>query len=485
MIDNKPNILLITTDQQRFDTAGASAPSFMRTPHYDILCREGITFTSAYSDCPLCVPARVSIMTGKYVTTHKMSTNQNTSKVIAHENTLPAYLHSLGYQTAAIGKMHFGPERVRHGFDEMILPADYFNEIHNSGSIYKPMHHGMGQNELYPAMATVPECQTLTSWISEKCVEYIRIRRDPSVPFFIWCSYSKPHPPLDPPEPYYSMYRNCPIPAPVYGDWSEDDKCPEAFRRARQEWSFDLIPQEVIKEARAAYYGLITQVDYNMGRIFAALQDLKMIKDTLIIYTSDHGEYLGDHYAGAKSFFHEPSAHIPFVLRLPKCWNNRCNGISVTTPVTHADILPTLLKAAGGTPPADIDGIDLISLARGEIDNPRRYLEGMCEVEKKRYYAITDGRWKYIWFPEGGSEQLFDLKNDPMELKNLTGCTEYELRKRELNFELVKRHESRHSDAVKDGQMINTPIKGDCVADRRNNSGPGFRTEYYDVDVKH
>jgi arylsulfatase len=342
-----PNIVLITTDQQRYDTVGPRSPEFLRTPHLDHLAREGITFSSAYAECPMCVPSRVSVMTGKSVARHGMAYNGPTSEVIDRATSLPARMREAGYQTAAIGKMHFTPERARHGFDEMLIPADYYAEMSRSGHDVQPMRHGLGQNELYPGMATVPESLTLTSWIAERSVDYILRRRDPSIPFFLWCSFSKPHPPLDPPEPYYSMYIDSPIPDPVFGDWSEGESCPEAFKRARESWSFDLIPPEVIRAARAAYYGLITHVDYAIGRVFAALQDLQLFDDTLFLFTSDHGEYLGDHHAGGKIFFHEPSAHVPFIMRLPKSWEDRRHGSIVAGPVTHADILPTSLAVAG------------------------------------------------------------------------------------------------------------------------------------------
>jgi len=371
---NQPNILLVTTDQQRHDTCGPRAPSFMRTPHFDQLCREGVLFTSAYADCPVCIPSRVSIMTGKYVSSHQHTTGP-TSRVMGRDKTMPTYLHDLGYQTAAIGKMHFGPQRARHGFDEMILPDDYYRMMERSGNPLQPMRHGLGQNELYPTLSTVPESMTLTSWTAEQCVEYIRERRDPTLPFFLWCSFSKPHPPLDPPEPYYSMYRNCPIPEPVFGDWSDDQHCPLPMKRSREEGSFDQISSEVIREARAAYYGLITQIDHNMGRVFAALQDKGLFNDTFIIYTSDHGEYLGDHHMGKKGFFHEPSAHVPFVVRLPKSWENRKNGEQISDVVTLADILPTVVAAAGGSCSDDVDGLNLAGLVRGELKNQRKYLE--------------------------------------------------------------------------------------------------------------
>ncbi|NQT94315.1 MAG: sulfatase-like hydrolase/transferase, partial [Lentisphaerae bacterium] len=345
-----------------------------------------------------------------------------------------------------------------------------------------PMRHGLGQNELYPSMATVPESQTLTSWIAEQCVEYILHRRDPDVPFFLWCSFSKPHPPLDPPEPYYSMYRDVDIPDPIIGEWSEGEACPEAFKRSAQNWSLDLIPPEVIREARSAYYGLITQIDYNMGRVFAALQDLDLFNDALMLYTSDHGELLGDHHTGSKTYFYEGAAHVPFALRMPKSWEDRCHGTVEGSPVTHADILPTLVTAAGGVPPAGVDGLDLAAVARGQAAG-REFLE--ASVQGHPYFAITDGRWKYIVYPEGGAEQLFDLETDPGETTDLAGRKDCATQQETLRAELVRRHEARGSGAVEDGAFKTFDHRGDSEVDRRNRSWPGYHTDEYPVDVRH
>ncbi len=489
----QPNILLITTDQQRYDASGGAGPSFLRTPHYDRLRYEGVTFTSGYSDDPVCVPSRMGIMTGKQVFTHGMSGNGITSKILGREGTLPWHLRELGYQTIAIGKMHFGPERARHGFDEMILPDDYYREMRHSGNDLQPMRHGLGQNELYPGMATVPEALTLTSWIAEQCMNYIHFRRDPSVPFFLWCSFTKPHPPFDPPEPYYSMYRDSPIPEPVVGDWRDTDDCPPAFAKQQKRRSYDILPPEVIREARSAYYGLITQIDYNLARVYSALEDLKLYHETLIVYTSDHGEFLGDHRAGGKSHFHEPSAHVPFALRLPSSWDNRCHGTQVHTPVTHADILPTLLNAAGGDPPADTDGQDLVAVARGEHDSPRQYLEGMNGPGPTGkdlrldciYLAITDGRWKYMWYPEGPTEQLFDLENDPQEARNLAHANGAAAKKEELRDELIRRQRERGGGLLEDGELPVRAVHHVADNEMRNQGQPGAHTEYWQIDVRH
>jgi len=479
---NQPNILLITTDQQRFDTCGPAAPSFMRTPHYDHLANEGITFSRAYADCPICVASRTSIMTGKYVFTHGNAGNGYSSKYYDTEGTLPTCMAELGYQTAAIGKMHFMPQRKRHGFQEMVLPADYYIQMRESGLPYQPMRHGLGQNELYAGMATVPESLTLTSWTAEQCVRYIRDRRDPTMPFFLWCSFSKPHPPLDPPEPYYSMYRNCDIPEPVVGKWATGDECPIEFKRHRQAWSTDKLTPEVIREARAAYYGLITQIDYNMGRLFAALQDLDLFSDTLIIYTSDHGEYLGDHHCGSKIFFHEPSSHVPFVMRLPKNWDDRPNAVTNDHLITLADILPTCVGAAGGTSPDDVDGLDLIALARGQAE-PRTHV--YATSNGRPYVAMTDGRWKYTWWPEGPSEQLFDLQSDPHEQHDLARQSAHKDQREHMQRTMINWLSEQNSDWVSDGELRIDPVQDDTEAERRNTFWPGYHTDSYEVDIRH
>ncbi len=480
MSPTPPNLLLITTDQQRWDTCGPAAPAFLRTPHLDQLGHEGIRYRSAYADCPVCVPARVSLMTGQYATTHGMIGNGRSSAVMGRDDTLPGCLRRCGYQTAAIGKMHFGPQRARHGFDEMILPEDYYRWMGRSGYPLQPMRHGLGQNELYPSLATVPEALTLTSWTAEQCVDYLRERRDPTAPFFLWCSFAKPHPPLDPPEPYYSMYRGSDIPPCADGDWTGDDACPAVFAQTRKGMKHDLLPAGVWRDARAAYYGLVTQIDYQIGRVLGALADAGLYRDTVILFTSDHGELLGDHRAGGKCYFHEGSAHVPFLLRLPWDRPGRRAGTGVDTPVTHADILPTLVGLAGGTPPGGVDGVDL--LAPGGI--AREYVVGVGGANV-RQAAITDGRWKYFWFPQGACEQLFDLAEDPLEERNLAALPAARGERDRLRDALTAELRARGSDYAGDSGLVAEPVPDLADRDLRAGCGNGFMTEYRPVDTRH
>lgn len=429
-------------------------------------------------------------MTGHTVSQHGMLNNGQTGDLISRKDSLPARLGKLGYQTAAIGKMHFGPPRARYGFDEMVLPADYYEEQRYSGGVRQPMLHGLGQNELYPGLAAVKEAETLTAWISNKACDYLVRRRDPTVPFFLWVSYSKPHPPLDPPEPYYSMYDPATLPECIESQWSGNAQEPVALRRQRDEEQADLIPPEVIRAARAAYYGLVTQVDYNFGRVLAGLSQAGLMDNTLILFTSDHGEYLGDHGLVQKVHFHEPSAHVPFILRPPRTWNVQTDT-EVSSAVTLADVLPTLIDAVGGGRQAGGPAKSLLPLVFGEESpDSQRHIDGMSagyhtDAVDPIWIGITDGNWKYIWYPEGPYEQLFDLAEDPHEVRDLSGETQYHAVREELMSLLVDRHRQRESPYVTDAGLVQRPVQDDSLAERRRRGWPGYHTESHPGDTNH
>lgn len=492
--EQRPNIVLITTDQQRFDTYGDDAPSFMYTPHMNWLADNGIRFTRAYASCPVCQAARTAYLTGQTSFTHGMGVNGPTGEYFGSENTLPTLLREAGYQTMAIGKLHLHPQRIRHGFDETITLDDYYRWMRGTGSLEQPRRHGLGENELCPGMATVPESMTLTSWITERAVEFITERRDPTMPYFLWVSYSKPHPPLDPPEPYYSMYRDCQMPEPPVGDWASDPDRPEEVKGhqfGQNTWD---MPRERLRAAQAAYYGLITQIDYNMGRIFAALQDTGCYfsgrDDTCILFCSDHGELLGDHRMGSKGVPHEGSAHVPFILRLPSTWKERYVGMRCEQVACHADILPTLVGVGGGRVPDGLDGQDLLALVRGELGQPRRYLFSGQGFSKARpdgaaWASVTDGRWKYTWYYAGGKEELFDLGQDPRELHNLADGADSASKKAELRAELVRWLATKDGPYLRDGELFTRRLPSKSEEQRRAGGFPGFMTDTHRADALH
>lgn len=481
-----PNILLITTDQQRYDTVGPHKPAFLRTPHLDQLCHEGVRFDRAYADCPICVPSRISIMSGRSVLSHGVSANGDSSKVLSHDNTLPHYLHQLGYHTAAIGKMHFSPQRNRHGFDEMLIPEDYYRWVERAAYPHGPMRHGMGQCELEPAMSTLPEGLTLTSWIAEQSMEYIRNRRDPSRPFFLWTSFSKPHPPFDPPEPYWSMYRDAAIPEPVVGGWArEPNSWPSSYRQAMRSQFSDTWSPETLRAMRVAYYGLVTHCDYAIGRVLAALQDIDLFQETLIVFCSDHGEYLGDHQGVGKGFSHEVSGRVPMILRLPKSWDDRGHGTTCDALVSLNDLLPTLVTAAGGDVPESCDGFDLVQQFRGQGPKRLVLISTAGSREDPWHLSVTDGRSKYCYYPRGGFEQHFDLESDPLETINLACEAKHQAETQRLRGVLIDILKKDYPERLRDDRLPNLRVDKTSLRDLRNNRWAGLHTEYHEIDVRH
>jgi arylsulfatase len=323
-------------------------------------------------------------------------------------------------------------------------------------------------------------------------MEFILRRRDPTVPFFLMTSFSKPHPPFDPPAPYDTMYLNEEIPEPVVGDWADEEAMPFAMRRTRNGCHADRYTPEIIRAARAAYYGMITQIDYNLGRVLAALRhigDSRSHAETLILFVSDHGEYLLDHRSVAKSFHHDVSARVPLMIHYPDGWERGLYGTRTDALATHADLLPTILAEVGGEVPGDVDGVDLTAVVEGRAP-AREYLEMQIGPDPECGLAnvsITDGRWKYCWFPEGSYEHLFDMETDPRECRNLAGHADGQEARTRLRAELTRRLVARGSPYTRGGELVSSEKN-----DQRQNGRwplrdyiPGNTVEVSPLDVKH
>ncbi len=485
----RPHILLITTDQQRFDTIRSLGNPLIRTPHMDYLVRSGVAFTHGYTDCPACIPARWTILNGLRAATYGHPFYRDRDPLAVDPKTsLPGLLSDAGYETRAVGKMHFWPERARYGFDAMRLPRDYYRYMEKHPHLGRPMRHGIGQNEMYPCMATVEESNTLTAWTVDESIDFLETR-DPTAPFFLWTSFSKPHPPLDPPEPYYSMYRGKPVPEPVIGDWT--DACADKTAGIWDDRGHpdDFLARDVRDDAVRAYYGLITQIDYNLGRLFARLFEMGLWDDTLVMLTSDHGEMFGDHHGYGKSTFFEGSAHVPFVVKPHKghaCWQSGLEpGQRCDAPVMLADILPTVMEAAGisllekGVP---TDGEDVLRLCTQPVEARRKYVIGQMSDGTSRHF-ITDGRYKLLHHLNGGLTLLFDLAGDPREVRNLAEMPEHAATRARLDGELRRRlHVVGHADLDEKGEWKDQPAVWHC---KNPGAFPGIHSTHYDIDVLH
>jgi arylsulfatase A-like enzyme len=483
----QPNILLISTDQQRYDTAPPHRPSFLRTPHFDDLSRKGFAFTQARTTCPVCVPARCTIMSGQHEWTHGRTANGPTADILDDTRTLPARLSALGYQSMAIGKMHFGPQRSRHGFDDCLIAADYFADLERRGITEHEYMHGLGQNEWHPGRASVSEPFTYTNWIAQRCVDFLAERRDPNRPFFLWCSFGKPHPPYAPPAPYDTMYAHAPIADPAVGDWAADsERCPRLVRDMQLNQNSDRMPADLVRDMRVAYDGLVTQIDYNLGRVFAALQDQGLLAETFIVFTSDHGDWLGDHLLTGKGRWLDGCTRVPMLIKPPASWGWQNQGEARDELVCLADLLPTLVGAAGGSA-EDVDGMDLLELVRGQV-SPRPYLEGIGgggESRSSTERAITDGRWKYLWFPEGPTELLFDLEHDPHETRNLAGSAGHKAIQQQLREALDERLRRHAITEDAEGLVTHAPQTPTPDPQQRAKHWVGYHTEHDVKDVFH
>ena len=314
---SRPNILLFMTDEQRGDCLGIDGHPVLQTPYLDELATSGVRFRRAYSACPVCVPARRTLMTGRKPASHGVLMNE---VGWLDGPTLPGELSRAGYQTHLVGKLHLFPRRKLYGFDSADwadsprgTPAsdDYQLFLAREGVRgWNPgVAHGAHPNGWVARPWHLSEHLHFTNWCADQALEFLH-RRDPTVPFFLKVSFYPPHQPCTPPQPYWDRYMAMDLPEPVVGDWARVFDGPVRGLSVTS-WRTALEP-ELIRQYRAGYYGSINHIDDQIGRVLAALPP-----DTVIVFVSDHGEMLGDHQWIRKRNGFEGSARIPFLLRLP------------------------------------------------------------------------------------------------------------------------------------------------------------------------
>jgi arylsulfatase len=478
-LGERANILLITTDQQRFDTIAALGNEHIYTPHLDWLSDEGITFQRAYADAPICMPSRATLMTGKHGFNSGLTGNSSAVVPMQSYLTLPALLTQAGYQTRAQGKMHFHPMRANYGFEHMELPMDYYRERHGAGHGGLPKQHGLGENEITPVISTVDEAHSLTHWTVRRSIDFLETR-DPTRPFFLWTSFTKPHPPFDPCANYWALYQHREMPAPVSGDWSRTvESTPQAFLAPTYCLNNAYrMSTEQLKEVKRAYYACITQIDYQLGLLFARMREMDLLQNTWILFTSDHGDMLGDHHMAAKSIFLEGSAHIPLLIRPPAgTWEEiPLAGQKVDTLVSLADILPTVLGMAKVPAPQDIDGLDLMSLVDAPLE---RDFYGCCNDD---FYCLIQNAYKYTWARAGGEHLLFNLEDDPQELRNLADQESARGILKKMRAALIERMAAHNSACVEAGHLKPGPaLRGPQDVHK----WPGFHSTVVESDVLH
>lgn len=352
--------------------------------------------------------------------------------------TLPGVLRDAGYHTHLVGRsMHQHPPRRRFGFDHMVVEAEY-KDWTTRMDPYGAGTWIIGGND-YTTACPWPYEEYLhhTNWSVDRAIEFLD-RRDPSMPYFLCLGFLAAHPPLQPPAFYMEKYVRTGVPEPYIGSWEQRPSSGIGYLARGPE--ADLTGDQ-LTQIRAAYYGMITHVDDQLKRLLHHVQTVRGDEDTIIVFTADHGELLGDHYRLRKSLPYEGSAGIPMLISAPPRFGLEA-GSTVDAPVCLEDIMPTLLDLAEIETPESVEGVSLVPSMRGESAWPRPYLH----IEHSpRHQSLTDGREKYVWFVKDGRELFFDLRSDPHELENLaddpgTGSRIAEWRRR-LIEELVGRPE--------------------------------------------
>lgn len=439
MSKEKVNLLLITVDQMRGDCLSAAGHPVVETPNLDRLARDGIRFKNAYSATPSCVPARAAIFTGMSQRSHgRVGYRDQVPWTYPH--MLPGELAAAGYHTQCVGKLHVYPTRNLCGFHNVVLHDGYMHYnrdkrctavtehydqcddyLHwlrrQAGADQDLTDHGLDCNASTVARPWhMEEKYHPTNWAVTESIDFLR-RRDPSKPFFLWTSFVRPHPPFDPPQVYFDMYKDMEMPAPPVGEWVDEISAESGNKSP--ETSFGKLKGSRLTRAQAAYYALITHLDDQIGRLMNGLFEHGVLDNTVILFTSDHGEMMGDHHYFRKSLPYEGSAKVPFMLYDPGNRLNLKRGLQVDQVVEMRDIMPTLLEAAGIEIPGSVDGSSILPLCRGGAPEWREYIHGEHSLDELSNHYITDGRMKYIWFSQSGREQLFDLGKDPQELKDL------------------------------------------------------------------
>lgn len=463
----KPNMLLLMADQFRADCVGAGGNEVIHTPNLDRIAREGVLFRSAYTSVPSCTPARAGLLTGLSPWNHGMLGYGRVAQW--YRNEKPRMLREAGYHTLGIGKMHWFPQRHLHGFHKTILDesgrvetrgfvSDYRQWFRQQAPHLNPDATGLGWNDYQARPYALPERLHPTRWTADRAVGFLE-GYDGGEPFFLKVSFARPHSPYDPPERFWKLYEDADLPKAVVGKWAERH-AQRGKKLPRNTWRGDLGEAQV-RRSRQGYYGSVSFVDEQIGRILDALARRGWLENTLILFTADHGDMTGDHYLWRKTYAYEASARIPMLIRWGSGFRDAQRGRVLRQPVELRDILPTFLDAAGvGFNPARFDGRSMLDLVRGKTDAWRPWIDlehDVCYSPENHWNALTDGRWKYIFHARDGEEQLFHLAADPGELQDLAADPAHAATLRLWRSRMIEHLAERGEPFVVNGKLAKRP----------------------------
>ena len=429
------NILVIMTDELRRDTLGCYGNTYVKTPHIDKLAKEGIRFDNAYTPSPICVPARASIATGKYVHEHRCWAN-----AIPYCGEIDSWHHTLrasGHRTTSIGKLHFRSDKDDNGFTEEIKP------LHVKDG--KGWIHGLlrERTDLFDASGFAkhigPGEDPYTQYdrnVCELTLEWLKARSENPDPkgWAGFVSFLRPHYPLTCPSKFYDLYENSKLPSPISSVKPEESDHP-VLKNLRNSCDYDkFFTKETRQIAVASYYGLCSFVDDMVGKIMRTLQETGLDKSTTVIFSSDHGECLGDRGFWTKMVMYEEASAVPLIIAGPDI-----KPKVEKAPVSLIDIYPTILDIAKAKTkyPTPKHAKSLISTAL-KPDMKRAILSEFHDYGAQTgMFMLRKENWKLILYP-GFQSQLFNLAVDPNEIDDLAGDESYAEKISELKSEILK-----------------------------------------------
>lgn len=436
---DRPNVLLITADHMRRDAIGCNGAQFVQTPNLDHLAARGVTFANSCTPNPICVPGRASITTGNY--SHVATgVKNNGGRIHDSQPRIAQHFADAGYQTTAVGKLHYvpysppGEPRLLHGFQHAELceegriislfdPTgrtqgleDYHDWLFQTGWGGYERAHAIGNNDVHAAASPLPEEFHEEAWVATRAIANLDTHREknPDQPFFMWASFTKPHAPYDPPRPWDAMYDPREIPPPIGDIDLLCDRDP-MYRTWPVAYGWDRMSPEAIQNSRAHYFGLVSFQDHHIGRILAWLEDAGELDNTIVVYSADHGDLLGDFRCFFKCNMFQGSVGVPLIIAGPGV---AAQG-SIDALAGLQDILPTVADLSGNPLEQQVHGESLRSVLNGTADSVREmYISQSLDSPNQRYMVRTK-QWKYVYHELGGVEELYDEQADPQELENL------------------------------------------------------------------
>ncbi len=426
-MSHQPDILLIMPDQMRGDCLSLEEHPVLMTPNIDTIGSQGTHFTRAYTTCPSCIPARRAMLTGLHPSRNGL-VGYLDGHPIDHP-TFPEKLIAHGYQTTLVGRhMHQHPHGCSYGFEDRVHASGYVDDDTYARELEAAFPrqggikgHGLSNNGWTARPWQFPDPWHPTSWIATRTREKLK-EAGPDRPHFITASFYAPHPPFHPPASYYERYLNARLPDRAIGDWASPPLPGDPSKTGVDSNRVDL-KGEALRIAQAGYFGLINHLD---DQVFSIVFEFKRQcalrgRPWVIVFTSDHGEMLGDHYLFRKCEPYEGCARVPFLIQgSPEL--GLVPGATHAGPVCLEDLGPTILELAGARPDPELDGRSLVPILRGDPFTPRAQLHvehSEAYDADQAFHMLTDGTWKFIWRPQSGAEQLFHLDDDPQECTNL------------------------------------------------------------------